>query len=137
MRAALLLLALFVAGCKSSSPEPVQIVPISQGSRESQNDALFKKFEADGDKMEKSRPVDFAVVFFSDADRTAFLAEMRTKGYQPNPGYEEAREGTYWVEITTPSTLVRKDVMGKVAFFEEAAIRHHGEFDGWAAPVVK
>lgn len=98
---------------------------------------LYQQLEKHGDNHSKPRPVDFAARFSSDAGREAFLAEVFAQGYVlGKQGRWDPASGNFWCEFVKETAIEPSRIGPLVLELEALAVRHGGEFDGWACPVV-
>ncbi len=98
---------------------------------------LWKTLAEHGDDFDQARPVDFSVHFPTAADRTAFLAEAEHDGFALSQAGTWDAESDYWCELVRTTPIEPTLMLPICIRLHDMAERHHGEFDGWACPIVK
>ncbi|WP_173002926.1 DUF695 domain-containing protein [Chitinophaga sp. SYP-B3965] len=91
---------------------------------------------AEGDKLEKERPVDYSFFFSDEKNRSAFIDQMKKEGFQVTSQHKKDRAGL--VTITKPALPNASTISGMIIYLRKKAAESGGEYKGWeTAPVKK
>ena len=98
---------------------------------------LHQTLAKHGDMFEKTRPVDFAARFPTEAARNFFMSEVRVRGFEPSakPTWEPAPDD-FWCELVKQTPIEPNIIAPESVYLEEVARKHGGDFDGWACTVT-
>ncbi len=108
-------------------PTPIEI-------EVSRNLGLHRQLAANGDDHTKPRPVDFTILFKSQADRDAFIEQALPLGYQRGEEMTDADPTHCHLKRVTS---VEPELIAKLSVeLRELAEQHGGDYDGWGCPVV-
>jgi hypothetical protein len=90
-----------------------------------------------GDNPDLPRQVDFAFIFSTEEARSAFLAEAHEAGYTSEDESSPGKDGQFWCELNKTTPIAPEVLVHDCVRLDDLAVKHGGEFDGWACHVTK
>lgn len=115
------------------------LFPSAEDFQQIHNQKVIMQLRQEGDSLTEPRPIDHFANFKTEQDRETFAAAASDLGFEivSRPELDENHEfpfsiGLLRVDAVDPETI------DHVTFeLFELAEEYHGEYDGWASPVVK
>jgi regulator of RNase E activity RraB len=99
---------------------------------------LISVLSEQGDRMDRKRPVDHALLFPSSTAADQAAAAAAKLGYKETERHED-NDGEFPItlQITKPHNVEPDTIAERRAELTELAEKFDGTYDGWASPVVK
>jgi hypothetical protein len=99
---------------------------------------IYFQLAAHGDNHAAERPVDFATVFPSVEQRSAFLAEIASLGFTPGQqGDLDPEADNYFCEVVKVTAIDFEVMTPLVEELLQIVVKHGGSYDGWGCPVAQ
>lgn len=97
------------------------------------NRRVIEQLQEHGDRIEVPRNIDHLAIFKAQADREGFALYLRANGYDILQTKDASgdRLDVAFSRMDQPSRI---DEVTLVLY--RAALKHHGEYDGWGCSIV-
>ncbi|MGN6280351.1 ribonuclease E inhibitor RraB [Frateuria sp.] len=100
------------------------------------DDAVIEQLRLAGSDLSKPHPIDFYLYAPTQESVERIARVLSNKGFKVK--VEQAATGTDWLALATkevvPTSAALADLRRDLTAL---ALREHGDYDGWEAPVVK